>query len=106
MASGRWPTEVLEGPPFPEALRYLWGWWQELELGRTWREGSPSAVTFAEVRAWSELTGTELRPDEAVALVEIDRTWRFPGRLKEEDLGDPGAGGDEDESIWPEGWRD
>ena len=62
-------------------------------------------MTFAEVRAWSELTGTELRPEEAVALVEVDRAWRSPGKLEEEDLGDPGDG-DTDESIWPEGWRD
>lgn len=105
-AAGRWSEQDLEGPPFPQALAYLWGWWQEVGLARAWHDGTASAVGFAEVDAWARLTGTKLRPEEAVALVELDRVWRLPGKLKEEDLGGGSAPDGDEESIWPEGWRD
>lgn len=106
VAAGRWAKEAIEGPSFPESLGYLWAWWLELTADRGWSDhGVARAVTWEKVHAWKQVTGARVQPFEARALVEIDRTWRSPGDLREEELGAPG-GPSADESIWPEGWRD
>lgn len=107
MASGRWSQEDLAGPPFPEALAYLWAWWLELTSDRTWSDmGRASPVTWEKVAAWKGMTGAEVRPYEALALLELDRAWREPGELKDQDLAGWDGPEEQDESIWPEGWRD
>lgn len=84
---GRKPKELLEGPPRPEELTYLWLWYCQLEscvrMGAAGRE----AIGWTDIQAWASLMGHAPQPHEVMALMAIDRTTRFPGKL----------GGEEDE---------
>jgi hypothetical protein len=62
----------LDGPAIPKRLAYLWEWFQELESARTGTGFGPNPITFAEIKAWSELTGRSPRPHEIRVLKSLD----------------------------------
>jgi hypothetical protein len=74
----------LEGPEFPEALEYLWGWAMEL-YGRS-GVGMAGLVplTYTTVQHWSELTEQYPTPDEVQGLMRIDAALRSPASVRNE----------------------
>ena len=54
-------------PELPEDLAYVWGWWHELYAG--------VALTFSEIRNWSDVTGTPIAGWEADLLRSLDRIF-------------------------------
>lgn len=61
-----------EGPPFPEPLRYLWEWFHEAAFGRSGGGFGPAQLSWQDLRAWSEMTATDLRPWEAKTILRLD----------------------------------
>jgi hypothetical protein len=69
--------KALDGPEAPEELGYLVDWyWQVVQ-------GLREALTWADVRAWAELTGRRPEPMEAEALMRIDVAMRYPGEAED-----------------------
>lgn len=73
------PTPVPNPPP---AAEHVWDWFWELSQQR--RSG-PEAITWADVWAWAELTGTEIRPREARMLMAMDAAYRGAVQQEHED---------------------
>lgn len=62
----------LETPPFPEALRYLWGvFWRLRRRIRPGMEGV-APITFADLRAFQKTTLERLTPWEVGVIERLD----------------------------------
>jgi hypothetical protein len=60
---------TVEGPPFPEALDYLWSWFLKHSMGlASAGEGFPM-VTWEGLAAWARHMQIDLEPWEAEAMV-------------------------------------
>ncbi len=64
-----------EIPRPPQALLYLFGWFNELSSGRQSYGFGPAPFTFAEILAWSALKGVRPRPWEVDCIKTLDRMW-------------------------------
>jgi hypothetical protein len=64
--SESWTTHL----PEPGELMHLWQWVRQMGVTI-----GGHALTFAEIKAWSELTGILPTPDESTALAELSRIW-------------------------------
>lgn len=75
---------LLQGPPLPEALSYLYDWSVELH-GKSGfgQHGGVLPLTYTTIADWSRLTGTEVRPDEVRALMLLDAIWLNPPEVKQ-----------------------
>ena len=73
--TGKWPEDYPEGPPFPDALHYLWGWFVVLSAGRGSSGFGPNPLSWSDFDAWSRLM--RVVPDmwEVTALRELDVTY-------------------------------
>lgn len=70
--------QMLEGPPFPESLDYLWDWWGELARTRTVGMAGPDPLTYPTIDAWARLTDRSPTTDEVDALLQLDAVARHP----------------------------
>jgi hypothetical protein len=77
-------------PTFPKRLAYLWIDFCDIIGGMDSNGWSPSVVTWEGLRAWSEMTGTQLDPWEAKLLV---RLGALRARVLSEQSPTDGAGG-------------
>lgn len=66
----------LIGPDFPEALEYVWEWFQDLSAHRRSSEFGIESISFTDMDAWARLTGHAPTPQEVSLLIELDRTYR------------------------------
>lgn len=62
----------LIGPDFPVAGLYLWGWFQEIALGRTGTGFGPAPLSAQEIKAWSDLTQIRITPWEFGVIRTLD----------------------------------
>jgi len=60
-----------EPPEVPWPLAHIWEWFGELCAGR--RGSEPLA--FADIDAWSRLTGAMIRPSEVALIKRLDFAW-------------------------------
>lgn len=70
---------VREDVPLPACGEHLWEWYVQLK-------SSGERLSYAEIRAWVELTGIEIYPEEISALLAMDlarENW-FSERKKRE----------------------
>ncbi|MGB0963279.1 MAG: phage tail assembly chaperone [Mycobacterium sp.] len=75
----------LDGPEAPQDLLYLLLWFYQIRRGRGWsHDGNPLPLSWADLRAWADMMGHELTPQEASALFDLDRADRHPGEKDEE----------------------
>lgn len=63
--------EQLRGPPLPQALAYLWIYFQEHSMGLSQTGMGPAVVTWESLSGWCALTGITLLPWEAKAMVRL-----------------------------------
>lgn len=68
----------LKGPELPEAAAHVWGWFIELCASRQHGAYAVQSLTYAEIEAWSRLTGRALRPFEVAWLRTLDALWLAP----------------------------
>jgi hypothetical protein len=60
-----------EGPPFPEALGYLWLWFSQHSMGLAAGGMSHPVITWEGLQAWSQLLQIELEPWEVDLMVNL-----------------------------------
>lgn len=60
-------------------MTYLLGWFNELEWGRRVGQFGKEGFTWLDIKAWSDLTGRRIAPQEVMALMRLDVASRFPG---------------------------
>jgi hypothetical protein len=94
----------LEGPDLPEEIAYVWHWFCELDAARERQHSSvvtPGAVVntnaispigYAEIWAWTRLTGRWLKPWQTALLRELDLVWLAGPPKDGGDHGDRGHG--------------
>ena len=56
----------------PEPVEHLWDWFWELDSVRGSNGFGPNPLTYSEIRAWSQLTETEITPWEVSVLKKMD----------------------------------
>ena len=67
---GRKPQE-LEGPRFPELVSHVWSAFISLSNSRTAGFNGPNPITYEQIKAWKEITGT------VVSARDVDAIMRF-----------------------------
>ena len=72
--TGKLPPQ-LESVDIPCVVVYLWQWFCELSGGRGYAEYGPLPLTYSEILAWAQLTGTEPTSWEVDVLKTIDRAF-------------------------------
>jgi len=75
------PVE-LEPIDIPYGTQYLWTYFCELSNGRGYSETGPSALTFTEILAWSQLTKSDPTAWEVEAIKAIDRAFLMESMKK------------------------
>ena len=73
--TGTTPLPLQDAPECPFELEHIWKWFLELNGGRTSNGFGPNAVTFAEIHAWSILTGNTPSPWEVGMLKRLDSVY-------------------------------
>lgn len=63
--TGQKPKE-LDVPELPKEGAHVWEWFLELHSARS------GPISFTEIKAWSELTGSLIEPWEVRAIKEMD----------------------------------
>jgi hypothetical protein len=63
----RKPPQLENATPLPEELRYVWEWFREVFAGEP--------LTYAELQAWSNMTGKRLKGWEAELIKSLDRIF-------------------------------
>jgi hypothetical protein len=74
--------QLLEGPPFPETVAYLWEWHQELARTRSVGMAGVDPLSYPAIDAWARLTDRHPLPDEVDALLQLDAVTRSPEAAK------------------------
>lgn len=70
------PLEELKSPvPFPRDLSHVWTMFLELSATRSQGFSGPNAITYSEIKSWSELTDTPVGPLEVNAIKSLDRVY-------------------------------
>jgi len=70
--------EALEGPEFPEALRYLWERFERLDAMREAGFHGPARFSPPFLAAACQLFGWTLAPHEVEALTMLDLATLYP----------------------------
>lgn len=73
----------LEGPPFPDALRYIWEWFVEIRRGLGTDLNGLAPLTWLGLDAWARRTGREPEPHEVDVLFTLDSVTRHPALVEE-----------------------
>jgi len=68
----------LDGPPFPEELRYLHDWLLQLHGRSGLGFGGIAPLSHQEVEAWARLRDVAPEPHEVEALMVLDGVKRNP----------------------------
>lgn len=67
---GEDPQKYLKIPEVPAFIYYLWNWFLELRNG--------SAISYQEIKSWSELTGKNIQPYEVEIIKALDHEqWKM-----------------------------
>lgn len=67
--------------PLPDWGDYLFEYWQELHQGRRATDMGPAPIAWADLDAWSRVTGIVLRPVETRLIMQIEAAY-FAERAK------------------------
>lgn len=62
---------IDEAPRCPQALVYLWNWFDEISIGLSSNGFGPAILTWEALKAWSEFAVIRLEPWEARVLVTL-----------------------------------
>ncbi len=66
---------VTEAPIFPEPLRYVWNWYQELRAGVQGNGTTYPVITWEALHCWSRLMRQEIAPREARTIISLGNLW-------------------------------
>lgn len=72
-------------PELPPALSYLWTAFWRIRRRRTGGGFGPAAITWADIGAFSQLSGMRFAPWEIEAIELLDDAWLASQAKKDED---------------------
>jgi hypothetical protein len=72
--SGKIPEELIT-LELPSTMVHLWGIFVDLDGGRTMHAAGPNPLSWADMLAWTKLTGQYITGSEAQALRALDRAF-------------------------------
>lgn len=89
MGKAAMPAHKRQAPPlFPSRLAYLWRDFVDIIQGAESGGWGPPVVTWSTLRAWCEITGSQLEPWEARLIIRL-------GALRAEIISEKSASGDQ-----------
>jgi hypothetical protein len=63
----------------PDDLLYIWKWYEQLSMKRTFGQHGPQQIGWTEIKSWMEVAGLHLKQWEIDSLLKIDfeyyRVW-------------------------------
>lgn len=68
--------DVPEAPELAACYEYLLTWFSMLSARRQPSMGGVAPLTYRDIQAWRDLTGTIILPEEVVAIMSIDDHYR------------------------------
>lgn len=77
--------EELALPPFPEALRYLWTAFVRMRRRNAGNGYGPTPITWADIDAYSRLSGLRLQPWEIEIIELLDDRFLVSRQPQEDD---------------------
>jgi hypothetical protein len=66
---------LIQEPDIPEEGEHLWEWFFTLSVRRRQGMDGPLALTYSEIRSWSEMTGEVLLREEVALLIGMDDAY-------------------------------
>lgn len=63
---------LIQEPEVPEEGEHLWEWFWHLSGRRMQGMDGPLALTYPEIRAWSEMTGEIVLREEVAVILSMD----------------------------------
>ena len=60
----------------PRAGTFLLSWFHELSRARVYSGDIPQPISYHDIKVWSEMTGTTIKPHQVQALIELDEVYR------------------------------
>jgi len=75
----------LAGPRVPMVFGYIWEWYVELREAQQHGPFGFQPISYAEIRAWAELTRSRPRPWEVRWIRRLDNVMRSPPPKEGED---------------------
>jgi hypothetical protein len=79
----------LEGPPFPDALSYLWEVFERLDMMRSSGMNGWERFTPTHIINGMRLFDWELHPHEIEAIVALDMATMYPDETAEQTVAAP-----------------
>jgi hypothetical protein len=73
-ATGQKPKE-LDECEIPDEAMHIWEWFHEVHSARTSNGFGPNPIGYAEIAAWSKLSGIRPNMHEVKMLRELDRVY-------------------------------
>jgi hypothetical protein len=70
--TGHMPKVLADIPKMPDELTYLWDWFCDLDSARGGNGFGLNPLSYAEIRAWADLTRVQPDPWEIETLRRID----------------------------------
>lgn len=67
--------KIYSGPQVPACLEHVWHWFHDLHSTRRAGFSGPDPLSFSEIQAWMNLTGTIVRPYEVQIIKALDNAF-------------------------------
>ncbi len=66
---------LIPAPSFPEPLRYVWDWYQEIRSGVQGNGTTYPIVTWEALDAWARRTRQDPDPRDARVIISLGNMW-------------------------------
>lgn len=73
--AARYNATIPEEPEIPEEGQHLWDWFWVLSERRQKGFDSANPITFSEIKAWVDVTGVIVLPEEVEVLIIMDTAY-------------------------------
>lgn len=96
-SKGEWETRIErnarfgqsdktpERPEVPECVQHVWNWFAQLARQRQGGFSGPEPITWRDIAAWRDLTGTLITDTEVEMLVAMDAAYRDQANKEREE---------------------
>ncbi len=78
---------VIPPPPFPEPLRYVWNWYQEIRAGVQGNGMIYPVVTWEALDCWARLMRQQVQPRDYRTIIALSNMWASIMGEKKPDAG-------------------
>jgi len=69
------PIEDLTGPEFPDPMLHTWLYFLSISQGRSGGFNGPNPISYPDIKAWAELTGSPVTTREVDVIKRLDAIY-------------------------------